>query len=539
MIGWENPAPASTGQRPDAVASDRSASSLQPPVPRSLLRYAPVFVLLAAVVADSVQQADTDLWIHIRFGQFLLHTGHLLRRDIYSYSAPGSPWSNHEWLTDVVMALFYQAGGVVGLKLMKFLCAAAIMALLAMGTAETGAEYPVQLASLLLAALGLRLQIQFRPQLFDYILLSALLAMLARESHGRRARLWLAVPMMALWANLHGGFLIGLAVLGLYTAVVAVEDQLAGRGWRRTTELAVLTAAAFVATLFNPFGIGEWYVTIGKFSEPIVASGRNVEFQSLFHQLAKPGSGLAMFYICVFPMVMTAATLITFVLTPRRDDLTLMAIAIAMICGWLYAMRNMAFAVIACTAPLARHLSLVAASPTDSVEQPPHDTVAHAQPALQIVALVLAVFVAAFGNIFSPSLPIYMNYPVGAVAFMQRNHLSGNILSTYQWGGYIVWHEVPPSKVFIDSFESRFPPAVQYDYLHFMSGGSDSAQVLERYPHDYVLVPASSRPYLLIAKRNDWVLIYRDSVCALFARAGSAAAALTPVTATAPPSFFP
>jgi hypothetical protein len=54
-----------------------------------------------------------------------------------------------------------------------------------------------------------------------------------------------------------------------------------------------------------------------------------------------------------------------------------------------------------------------------------------------------------------------------------------------------------------------------------------------------VLVPASSRPYLLIAKRNDWVLIYRDSVCALFARAGSAAAALTPVTATAPPSVFP
>ncbi len=122
---------------------------------------------------------------------------------------------------------------------------------------------------------------------------------------------------------------------------------------------------------------------------------------------------------------------------------------------------------------------------------------------------------------------------------MERNRLSGNILSTYEWGGYIVWHEVPPSKVFIDSFESRFPPAIQYDYLHFMAGGSATAQVLERYPHDYVLVPVSSRPYLLIAKRNDWALIYRDSVCALFARAGSAAAARTPVTATAPPSIFP
>ena len=55
---------------------------------------------------------------------------------------------------------------------------------------------------------------QFRPQLFDYVFFAALIAMLARESHGRRAPLWLAVPMLALWANLHGGFFIGLAALG-------------------------------------------------------------------------------------------------------------------------------------------------------------------------------------------------------------------------------------------------------------------------------------------------------------------------------------
>ena len=79
---------------------------------------------------------------------------------------------------------------------------------------------------------------------------------------------------------------------------------------------------------------------------------------------------------------------------------------------------------------------------------------------------------------------------------------------------------------------------MQYDYLRFTSLGFAAAQVLERYPHDYVLVPASSALCLLMMKRNDWVLIYRDSVCVLFARAGSAAARM-PGTAAAPPSDFP
>ncbi|MGA7870597.1 MAG: hypothetical protein WCA22_06830, partial [Candidatus Binatus sp.] len=373
MTGWGKPALASMGQRPDAEPGERSASAAQAPDTRSLLRYAPVFVLLAAVVADSIQQADPDLWMHVRFGQIALHTGRLLRCDIFSYSAPGAPWFNHEWLADVVMALFYEAGGVVGLKLMKFLCAAAIMVLLALGTAETGAEYRAQFAALLLAALGLRLQIQFRPQLFDYIFLSALLVMLARESRGRRAHLWLAVPMMALWVNLHGGFFIGLAVLGLYAAVAGAQDRLAGRGWRRAIKLAALTLAALIATLVNPFGIREWYVVVGKFSEPIVALNRNVEFQSLFHQLATGGSRIGMFYLCVCPFAITAAAVIAFALAPRREDFALLAVAVLMICAWLYAMRNMAFAVIACTAPLARPPALVIASAKGAPERPPQD----------------------------------------------------------------------------------------------------------------------------------------------------------------------
>ena len=81
--------------------------------------------------------------------------------------------------------------------------------------------------------------------------------MLARESYGRRARLWLAVPMLALWANLHGGFFVGILALGLYTAVRGAQDLAQGNGMRATVRLAAVTSAAALAALLNPYGLND------------------------------------------------------------------------------------------------------------------------------------------------------------------------------------------------------------------------------------------------------------------------------------------
>jgi hypothetical protein len=186
----------------------------------SLLGCAPALVLLAAVVADSMQYADADFWGHIRFGQTMLGTGHLIRADVFSYTVAGRRWIDHEWLAEVAMALIYNSFGVIGLKLVKFLCAGAVMTLLALGLAETGAAIAAQFAALAGVALALIQQMQFRPQLFDYVRFAALIAMLARETYGRSAPLWPAIPMLALWTNLHDGFFIGLAALGIYSAAV-------------------------------------------------------------------------------------------------------------------------------------------------------------------------------------------------------------------------------------------------------------------------------------------------------------------------------
>src|SRR3984885_5380646 len=141
----------------------------------SLLHYAPAFVLLLIVVADCGMYPDPDLWGHLRFGQAALASGHIVTADTYSYSAANAVWLNHEWMTEIVMALAYNGLGVVGLKLWKFVCVAATMVSIALAMAETGASPSIQLNLLALAALAMVPQNQFRPQLFTFMLFAAML----------------------------------------------------------------------------------------------------------------------------------------------------------------------------------------------------------------------------------------------------------------------------------------------------------------------------------------------------------------------------
>ena len=88
----------------------------------------------------------------------------------------------------------------------------------------------LQMVVLTTGAAAIAPMLQFRPQLFDFVALSALLLLLARDSYRGAARLWPAFPIFVLWANLHGGFFVGLAALAVYTGVAAIEDLAVGEG---------------------------------------------------------------------------------------------------------------------------------------------------------------------------------------------------------------------------------------------------------------------------------------------------------------------
>jgi hypothetical protein len=488
-------------------------------------------LLLAVVLLDWIQVADPDLWMHIRFGQIVLHSGRIPRHDIFSYSAAGAPWFNHEWLSDVVFAWCYDLAGIAGLKLLKFLCASATVVLLAIGIDQTGADTTAATGCLMVTAVGLYSQTQFRPQLFDYVFLSALLVMLGRESSRRGSReLWCAVPMLALWANLHGSFFAGVAVLAVYAIVTGGQDLASGRGGARLLHLSGVATAALLATLLNPFGIRAWYVAAAKLHEPIIALHLNAEFQSMSDLFARQGI-LHGLNTCGFPLLMALVGIAAFCLTPRRDDLGLVAVALMMTCASVFEIRHVAFAVIAWSAPLARHLHMAFARTTEARDCGRG----------QIVLGGLAGALAVAGGFFSPRLPTFQPYPAGAIAFMERHGLRGNVLTEYVWGGYVIWHESPQSRVFFDTFDERYPGSVQTAYLEFMDGNrAESDRILKQYPSDYVLLPVKSRETDEMMNRRNWSLAYRDPVAVLFVRVhGASSQTAAEISTAAPTSFFP
>jgi len=164
------------------------------------------------------------------------------------------------------------------------------------------------------------------------------------------------------------------------------------------------------------------------------------------------------------------------------------------------------------------------------------------RPTLQALVVATAVALAVRTGLFSSTLKTAAAEPVGAVGFMRAHDLYGNVLCAYAWGVYVIWHQAPRSRVFMDSFEIMFPRKVRNDYLTINDARPGAARVLNEYPNNFVLMPTGSPGYTVMMAQQRWRLIYRDPVAALFARAGSAAARISGIPALralAPPSFFP
>ena len=211
---------------------------------------------LAAVVAGATVArvgatvADRDLWGHVRFGQDKITSGGYISTDWYSYLTEGRRWFNHEWLSEVVMAAVYEVGGAYGLAALKAVIAVGVVGFLFWWLLRDGLQ-PVRAA--LLVLLGLIALIPtlgtFRPQLFTLVAFSVLVAVIRRAEEGDRR--WLAaLPLLfAIWVNLHGGVLAGIAVLGAWAVLyaVSVEDR---TRWRP----AVSFFASVLALGLNPNG---------------------------------------------------------------------------------------------------------------------------------------------------------------------------------------------------------------------------------------------------------------------------------------------
>ncbi len=504
---------------------------------RALRNLAPELITLMIASAAAIRTSDPDLWGHVRFGQVMLNRRHLVLYDPYSYSALGHLWRNHEWLTEIVMALFYNHLGGTGLKLWKLACSGATLGLLVLAMAETGAARRLQLVILIITAVAITPFIQFRPQLFSFVLFTALIALLARRTYREATPLWMVIPLMALWANLHGGFIVGIAALWIYAAVVCCRNAIAARQMGGAGRLVMLAAAGTLATVLTPYGGGLWIAVGHALSNPLTRAIID-DWKTPFAFIRSGGKTNYLYaFFCLYAWGLVGLLGIALYLTPSLDDLPLVAVAAIMSVGSFIAVRNLAFAALACSVPVAHHLAL-----SERGGQPRIDGVVlslRMRWGITAIALMVALF---RGGLASGLIPVDESYPSGPVQFMKANGLHGNVLCNFGWGEYLIWHLAPQSRVFIDGrYDTVYPSKVIQDYVKVHFGIPGAKRVLKSYPHDFILFPAQSVPSLSLKASPDWKLVYKDNAAALFARRNSAAARLHPIAENARPAaaYFP
>jgi hypothetical protein len=385
-------------------------------------------------------------------------------------------------------------------------------------------------------------QMQLRPQLFTFGMLAATLAILARETYFGTGPLWLMPFIMIVWSNLHGGYIVGLAAIGIYTGIAVVQDLFSGTGNRRALRLITLSIAATGATLVTPYGVAGWKAILHSVSDQSIRRAI-VEWQPLWRAMAHQwhDSALGEFnYLIVLGFMIALA--VTFVSFPRLDDLPMVGIALLMSVGAFISARNMPIAVIACAIPIASRISSSREKDKQG-ETPTNASAPESSGVNQWLVVAIAVFLLLETGMFSRRLNAGMDIPSGAVAFMKEHDLHGNVLNEYGWGAYLIWHITPGSKIFIDGrCETVYPDRVLSDYLQFYFDFVHAGEVLRDYPHDFILIPPSAPIVRSLEKNADWKVVYHDRGTVLFARANSTAARIpgVPVEGSAPKrSYFP
>ena len=468
------------------------------PVSDALWR-ASAFALIVSVLLFVVSKttADPDLWGHLRFGLDTLSSG-LARTDSYSYTAYGQPWTNHEWLSEVLFATAWRFAGVPGLIVLKLMIYCLLFACL-YGCLVASGLPRVQVAVLLLMAVGAFIPfLSIRPQMFTYVFFVIVLIIMKLAEAGRYRLLWLMPPIFALWCNLHGGFLAGLGVFGLWAVChVALNRQ-------RVTTVSLPLILSIIAICANPYGPG--LVTLllrtATVPRPEIMDWRPLNVIS----------GEGAFYL---PMLLV--TLAALLYSRQKCKLALIAPYMLLVLLPLTAVRHL---------PLFASGGLILVSEYLGASgrrfRGSHKVIPWAKPAwfLAPIGICIAFFVFLFTqNLRHIPYVESMHYPALAITVLARSDASGNLLTSFGWGEYAIWHLGPRIRVSIDGRrETVYPEPVYRQNLRFMFGVGQWDTLLTEYPTDIVLIPGDSAAYSLMRLYPGWVLVYEDTTASLFVR---------------------
>ena len=500
----------------------------------------PIVFLFGRMEGLKTLLSDGDTGWHIRTGEWILAHHAVPTHDLFSYSKPDGAWFAWEWLSDVIWAFLNAHGGLATVACFAVLLLAVTFVLL-FRLARRKANAVVAIAVTMLAATASSVHWLARPHLFTLVFLVLFYGALERVRDGRRTLC--GVPYLAilpavtvLWTNLHGGFFVGVLMIGTYGIAELLQLVLLPapgdrRPALRRARAYLLTALACLgASLLNPY---TWrlHVHIFQYVLDPYAAQHILEFLSVsFHH------PLAIF----FEAMLLLAALAGFWYA-SKGNFTQPLLLIMWAHAALLSTRNIPIFMLLAAPPaaealqawldrlpaihaadwvraLARRFNAVAAEMSDT------DRIARWHAVSILAMLLVAALLYAphpperFRPEFNPK-----SFPAAAIDTLRRDP-SARIFTFDQWGDYLIYRLYPKTKVFMDGRSDFYGDDFSRKYLDVLQVNYGWEQTLARFGVNTVLMPPGTPLAGALKESARWRVVYDDGVAVVFRSARSSTA---------------
>jgi hypothetical protein len=496
-----------------------------------------ILILVFAMAART--PLDSDMWWHLRAGQQSWQTGRPVTVDTFSYTRYGETWVNHSWLSQVGMYLVFRFSGYLGLGLLV-----AVLAAASMGLVYAQMEGPPLLRAfiLILATAVAAVVWSPRPQMASLVLFGVVGYLLYLFKWRGVNRLSVLPVIFVLWSNLHGGYVLGLLLIGAMIAGEALNHILGPEAWpvvpwRGIGRLVVWGLLSWLVVVINPNGLAMWAIPFRTVEVGVLQDYISEWASPDFHQFVQQPFLWLLF-----------ATSGAVGLSKRRLDGT----DLVELAGFGYlallARRNFGpFAMVA--APVfSRHLRAVLEGWAEKIgpqwlrlkgrlallgRLPKSKALSPGISRMLNVLIISLLALVAIVKVYLVTNPLLVDYyerstfPVEAVAWIKEDRPPGQLFNAYNWGGYLLWN-LPQYPVFVDGRTDLYNDELLGEYLRMAAGGEDALGLLEAHSVNVVLVEASSALARLLEASQDWQRPFRDDLATVFVRT-------SPVTR----SYFP
>lgn len=507
---------------------------------RAILTWSLIIISFLLIAVFSLHRVvDTDIWWHLKTGEYTLKGRELVTEDIFSYTARDKSglgidlWLLPQWLSQVILYAFCSLTGIGGLVLFKTLILVASFAILYL-TGYRRANPTVLMGCLVFAGFTTHNWFSLRPYMFSLLFLTLDLYVLERYRSGKRNLLFVLPLIQILWANMHQGHVVGMVLIACYLVGEAVNRTRIGVSQRAQAmdresyrRLLVFGGLALVAGLLS-FRTPQ---VLLRLTGLLKAEGSERPF-SMIAEWVSPFSPEMYYLELLLYKVMIAGSALTFVLNLRRLNITLLLVWIAFLFLSATAHRNIFFFA-PLTAPVMA-LNLADFATAMKGKWPKSRLLSRTSWAVGefvIQALLILFCLGWIPRVVSNSYYIQegrpqrfglgiseISFPEKAVDFILEKGIPGNIFNDYDIGGYFLWRCYPGKKNFIDG--RIVDPSFLRHYRRIVADPSLLDEVVERYEINCALLSHVSPDAVGLIRRlyadKNWSLVYLDEIATVF-----------------------